>query len=127
MVIRLNHRFKFVGVKESLMTDHGRLLKDKIENFTEETEVAYEFDIITEEENKSSKIVNPQMFKCTRLPIQIQISYTGRDSNRYLQVFTDWREVTDNVKEIIAATDFKVFSAGMLQHISPMIQQGNFE
>lgn len=126
VVIRLNHRFKFVGTKDTLTTDHGRLLKDNLGNFTEETEVSYQFDIITEEENQGSRIVNPQLFKCNRLPIQIQISYTGRNSSRYLQVFTDWREVTDSVKEIVAATDFKVFSAGMLQHISPMIQNGNF-
>lgn len=44
-----------------------------------------------------------------------------------MQVFTDWREVTDDAKEIVEATDFKVFSAGKLQQISPMIQQGKFD
>lgn len=34
IVTRLNHRFKFVGTKDTLTTDHGRLLKDKIGNFT---------------------------------------------------------------------------------------------
>lgn len=49
LVLRLNHRFKFKEARKELLADHERLLRDKLGNFTSETELAYHFDIITED------------------------------------------------------------------------------
>jgi hypothetical protein len=46
VVILLNKRFKFRGVQSSLLSDHDRVLKDQLGNFSADTELTYSFDVI---------------------------------------------------------------------------------
>lgn len=71
--------------------------------------------------------MNNLLFKSTRLPIQLQLTYTGSNSNRYLQVFTDWREVTENEDELVESADFGVLAASIRQLVSRKIRDGEFE
>jgi hypothetical protein len=57
--------------------------------------------------------------------MQIQLTYTGRNGWRYLQVVTDWREITDNPNEIYLDANFSLFATSVLQCVSSKMKDGN--
>lgn len=63
-------------------------------NFNSSTEVTFQFKTLDGEEVKKKKGVDPALFNRPRVPMQIHMFYTGRDGNKYLQIITDWRELT---------------------------------
>lgn len=38
--------------------------------------------------------IDKNLYKLKRVPMQIHLTYTGRNNWRYLQIVTDWRELT---------------------------------
>jgi hypothetical protein len=59
--------------------------------------------------------------------MQVQISYTGLNGNRYLQVFTDWREMTEDESVLFEDANFGLFAASILQKVSKSIKDENFD
>ena len=55
--------------------------------------------------------------------MQIQLQYVGRKGESYLQVVTDWRELTENEKEIYDGANFGLFAASVLQRASQKIKK----
>jgi uncharacterized membrane protein len=68
------------------------------------------------------KHVNPDLYNQKNLPMQVQLSYTGLNGNRYLQVFTDWREMTTDEAALFEDANFGVFGASILQKASKHIK-----
>jgi hypothetical protein len=54
--------------------------------------------------------------------MQIQLSYIGRDGSQFLQVITDWRELTNDAKAIYEGANFGLFAASVLQRASKKIK-----
>ncbi len=74
--------------------------------------------MLTEEQAKKKSATDIDLFKCKRVPMQVQLSYTGRDGSKYLQIITDWRELTQNKDDIYNAANFGLFAASVLQNAS---------
>lgn len=66
------------------------------------------------------------IIKRKRLPMQIQLTYTNPEGEKYLQIVNDHRELTLDKNEMLSATDFGLFSASTLQRVSRMIKDENF-
>lgn len=58
--------------------------------------------------------------------MQIQLTYTGRNNWKYLQIVTDWRELTENLNDIYEGANFSLFAASVLQRTSSKIRDGLF-
>ena len=71
VLIRLNKRFKFRGVDAKLLSEHDRIFKDKLGNFSADTELTYAFDLIPVEEALALKHVNPELYNRKNLPMQV--------------------------------------------------------
>lgn len=54
--------------------------------------------------------------------MQIQLTYTGRNNWKYLQIVTDWRELTENLNDIYEGANFSLFAASVLQRASAKIR-----
>jgi hypothetical protein len=54
--------------------------------------------------------------------MQIQLTYIGRNGYKYLQVVTDWRELTFNLDDIYEGANFSLFAASVLQRASAKIK-----
>lgn len=65
-----------------------------------------------------------EIIKKKRLPMQIQLTYTNPDGERYLQVVNDHRELTDNRADLLNDTNFALFAASTLQKASKFIKEG---
>jgi|JI6StandDraft_1071083.scaffolds.fasta_scaffold01508_23 hypothetical protein len=127
VLIRLNKRFKFRGVDAKLLSDHDRIFKDKLGNFSADTELTYAFDLIPAEEALALKHVNPELYNRKNLPMQVELSYTSPNGNRYMQVFTDWREMTEDESALFEDANFGLFAASILQKVSKSIKDEHFE
>ena len=64
-----------------------------------------------------------EIIKKKRLPMQVQLTYTNPDGEKYLQVVNDHRELTLDRTEVLGSTDFPLFSVAMLQKISKFIKE----
>jgi len=54
--------------------------------------------------------------------MQVQLTYRGRNGWKYLQVVTDWREITFNLEDIYEGANFCLFAASTLQRTSAKIK-----
>jgi hypothetical protein len=54
--------------------------------------------------------------------MQVQLTYIGRNGSKYLQIVTDWRELTRNLDDIYEGVNFSLFAAGVLQRASAKIK-----
>ena len=68
-----------------------------------------------------------QLFKRPKVPMQIQMSYTGRNGGKYMQVITDWRLLTEDKTLLYEGMNFGLFSASTLQNVSNLIRAEKFE
>ena len=59
--------------------------------------------------------------------MQIQLEYTGRKGEKYLQIITDWRELVEDEKDVYDGANFGLFAASVLQRASKKIRDGEFE
>ena len=59
--------------------------------------------------------------------MQIQLFYTGRDGSKFMQVITDWRELTNDAKAIYDGANFGLFAASVLQRASRKIKDQEFK
>lgn len=59
--------------------------------------------------------------------MQVEIAYTSSNNTRYLQVFTDWREVTTDEAALFEDANFGTFAASILQRVSKCIKDESFE
>lgn len=73
------------------------------------------------------KHVNLDLYREKNLPMQVQLTYTGLNGNRYLQVITDWREMTTDEAALFEDANFGVFAASILQKVSKYITDGQFD
>ena len=53
-----------------------------------------------EDEAKKNPLIDLGLYKRTKLPMQLQLEYTGRKGDRFIQVITDWRIMTDDENEV---------------------------
>ena len=58
--------------------------------------------------------------------MQVQLTYTNPDGEKYLQVMNDHRELTLDQTAVLGSTDFPLFSVSMLQKISKLIKEEKF-
>ena len=54
--------------------------------------------------------------------MQVQLTYIGRDGSKFLQVVTDWRELTQDEKAMYDGANFALFAASTLQRASKKIK-----
>lgn len=66
------------------------------------------------------------ILKRKRLPMQVQLTYTNPDGERYIQVINDYREVTEDRNQLLSETNFSLFSSSTLQKVSKLIKEENF-
>jgi len=66
------------------------MLTQEFGNFTEETELAFSFRVLSTEEAEK-KGVSLDIIKRKRLPMQVQLTYTNPNGEKYLQVVNDHR------------------------------------
>lgn len=59
--------------------------------------------------------------------MQVQLTYIGRNGWKYLQIVTDWRELTYNEEEVYMGANFSLFAASVLQRASSKIRDGKFQ
>jgi len=59
--------------------------------------------------------------------MQIQLTYVGRNNFKYLQIVTDWRELTYNLDDIYEGANFSLFAASVLQRVSNKIRDNKFD
>jgi hypothetical protein len=50
--------------------------------------------VLTKEEAGKKAGVELDLFNQKRVPMQVQLTYVGRNGDKYMQVITDWRELT---------------------------------
>jgi hypothetical protein len=58
--------------------------------------------------------------------MQIQLTYVGRNGNKYKQIITDWRELTEDEKAVFDDANFAMFAASVLQRASAKIKTQDF-
>lgn len=54
--------------------------------------------------------------------MQVHLTYLARNGNKYMQVITDWRQGTEDEKEIYEGANFGLFAASILQRASAKIK-----
>lgn len=54
--------------------------------------------------------------------MQVQLTYTSPSGNKYLQVISDFRILSENEEEIMKDMNFGLFAASNLQKISALIK-----
>lgn len=54
--------------------------------------------------------------------MQVQLSYTTPNGVKYLQVITDYRQLSENKEDIFKEMNFGLFSASTLQKVSGLIK-----
>lgn len=54
--------------------------------------------------------------------MQVQLTYTNPNGERYLQVVNDHRELTLNTNDLLNDTNFPLFAASTLQKVSQLIK-----
>lgn len=59
--------------------------------------------------------------------MQVQLTYTSPSGDKYLQVITDFRILSENQAEIMKDMNFGLFAASNLQKISALIKEESFE
>jgi hypothetical protein len=59
--------------------------------------------------------------------MQVQLTYTSPSGAKYLQVITDYRDLSENKEDVLKEMNFGLFAASTLQRISTLIKNGNFE
>lgn len=61
--------------------------------------------------------------------MQVELGYIGLDGSRYLQVITDWREISGEVKgkDAVGEVDFGIFIINALQKISKFISEDKLD
>ena len=96
-------------------------------NFSDDTELIFEFIAIFEEEAKKNPLIDLGLYKRTKLPMQLQLEYTGRKGDRFIQVITDWRIMTDDENELYEGANFGLFAASVLQRASDKIRSSEFK
>jgi hypothetical protein len=52
--------------------------------------------VLTKEEASKKAGIDIELYNQPRVPMQIQLTYVGRDGNKYKQIITDWRQLTEN-------------------------------
>lgn len=67
-----------------------------------------------------------ELFNQPQVPMQVQLTYVGRNGNKYRQVITDWRQLTEDENEIYEGANFGLFAASVLQRASAKIKAENF-
>lgn len=88
--------------------------------------MTFNFEVIDYEEACKKPEIDETMFNKPRVPMQIELAYTGRDGSRFLQVVTDWRELTQDQKAMFDGASFATFAAGILQSASKSIRNQDF-
>ena len=96
-------------------------------NFSDDTELIFEFIAILEEVAKKNPDIDLDLYKRTKLPMQIQLDYINQKGDRYLQIVTDWRLIADSIDEIYDDANFGLFAASILQSASEKIRSENFK
>lgn len=66
------------------------------------------------------------LYNQAQVPMQVQLTYVGRNGNKYKQVITDWRQLTNDVNEIYDGANFGLFAASVLQRASAKIKAEEF-
>ena len=54
--------------------------------------------------------------------MQIQVNYNSKNGNKYLQIYTDWRQIVANADELFEDANLGVFAANTLQKVSTAIK-----
>lgn len=91
LTIKVNRLFKICnGAADELSEDKSTLVQD-FGNFSAETILSFEFDTISKEEAAKNPNIDLDLYSQARVPMQVQLEYTGRKGERYLQIITDWR------------------------------------
>ena len=71
--------------------------------------------------------IDMRLFKRKKVPMQIQLEYIGRKGEKYLQIVTDWRELTHNLDDIYEGADFRLFVVSVLQRASSKIKNSQYK
>lgn len=58
--------------------------------------------------------------------MQVQLTYVSPTGAKYLQVITDYRELSENKEDVLAGMNFGLFAASTLQRISSLIRDSSF-
>lgn len=94
MVIKVNKIFEIVSHVPNELSADKTTLTQQFGNFSEQTELTFEFKVLSKEEAALKPGVDMELFNQTQLPMQVQLTYVGRNGNKYKQVITDWRVPT---------------------------------
>ena len=71
--------------------------------------------------------IDMALYKMAKVPMQIQLEYLGRKGEKYLQIVTDWRELTTNSDDIYEGADFRLFVVSVLQRASAKIKNSEYK
>ena len=126
LTIRMNRVFSLRGVDPKLLKDDGSLYEAQQGNFTVDTEFKYDFDIKELDDVVGKYDISLKLFEKAKLPMQIQIVYTGRNGNRYLSIFTDWRVMGSGEDEVLDEMELGTFLGRGEQKIALLIQKQHY-
>lgn len=126
LILRLNRAYKFINEDKKFLKENGCLYEKDIGNFGVSTEFTMEFEVKTQEELKSDYIKSLNLLKKKKLPIQMELCYRStRTNNKYLQIFTDWRENREQKPD--EEIDLDVLTRTHKQKWGKMVHKGDFD
>ena len=123
LTVKLNKIFTIKNEPfEARLSDDKSTMYQDFGNFSADTELIFEFQTVHKEDAKNVSSINIDLYKKAKVPMQVQLEYTGRKGEQYLQIITDWRELVEDENDVYEGANFGLFAASVLQRASQKVK-----